>query len=117
MPGFSSTKTGIQATSPINTALILCNSKNLTKTMAQMDRSMIDAIRSTPGAKNSNVDGDAYKSSTVIHVRWGWIALPIAYVMMAILILVATAISSKITYMESFYVTIPSWSHSNTARA
>jgi hypothetical protein len=86
---------GIQSTSSINTALILYNSKNLTETMAQMDSSMTDAIRSNPGAKNSNVDGDAYKSSTVIHVRWGWIALPIAYVMMAILILLATAISSR----------------------
>ncbi|KAJ5203343.1 hypothetical protein N7449_005422 [Penicillium cf. viridicatum] len=84
-----------QSTSPINTALILYNSKNLTETIAQMASSMTDAIRSKPGAKNSNVDGDAYKSSTIVHVRWGWIALPIAYVIMAILILLATAMSSR----------------------
>ncbi|KAL3486790.1 hypothetical protein BJX62DRAFT_228507 [Aspergillus germanicus] len=82
---------------PINIPILLYNSKNLTDTAAQLATTMTDAIRSAASGsgENPNVNGDAYKSTTIIHVRWGWVAVPVVSVAMGILILLATAFVSR----------------------
>ncbi|BCR95402.1 DUF3176 domain-containing protein [Aspergillus luchuensis] len=92
---FNSTLLG-SLSDPTNTyALLLYNSNNLTESMAQMATAMTDVMRSRSGSGSSNVDGAAYTSRTVIHVRWGWIAVPVAAVIWGVGVLMGTAARSK----------------------
>lgn len=79
--------------SGIQSSLILYNSNNLTQSMVEMATSMTDNIRS--GNMASRVNGRAYLNSTLIHVRWPWIILPAASVVLSIVLLMATAVSSR----------------------
>ncbi|KAJ5579600.1 uncharacterized protein N7459_005585 [Penicillium hispanicum] len=77
----------------IQSAVVLWNSKNLSQSMADMATSMTDNIRSSDAARH--LAGRAFITRTFIHVRWPWIILPVVTVVLAVLLLVATAISSS----------------------
>ena len=77
----------------IQSALVLWNSRNLPQSMADMATSIRDNIRFSDTA--SNLTGEAFITSTYIQVRWPWIILPVATVVMATLLLAATAITSR----------------------
>lgn len=90
----------LSATSENNTSagdptLFLYLSQNLTSTIAQMATAMTDLLRSTAGPTTSHIRGMAYDERAIIHVRWGWITVPFASVIMAAFLLIATAISSR----------------------
>ncbi|KAJ5647730.1 hypothetical protein N7490_004102 [Penicillium lividum] len=76
-------------------ALFCYISQNLTETIAQMTTAMTDVLRSTAGPDTSRIHGTAYAERAIIHVRWAWIAVPVASVVMAVFILLATATSSR----------------------
>lgn len=60
-----------------------------------MATAMTDLLRSTAGPTTSHIRGMAYDERAIIHVRWGWITVPFASVIMAAFLLIATAISSR----------------------
>ncbi|EHA23349.1 hypothetical protein ASPNIDRAFT_37356 [Aspergillus niger ATCC 1015] len=92
---FNSTLLGSLSDPPNTYALLLYNSNNLTESMAQMATAMTDVVRSRSGSGSSNVDGATYTSRTVIHVRWSWIAVPVAAVIWGVGVLMGTATRSK----------------------
>ncbi|ETI20607.1 hypothetical protein G647_08645 [Cladophialophora carrionii CBS 160.54] len=57
-------------------------------------RSMTAEIRSSPGANIAWALGASTQDSTYIHVRWAWLALPLALQALALLLLGMTMISS-----------------------
>jgi hypothetical protein len=79
----------------LNPALYLYTSHNLTKTVAQIATAMTDQIRSKPGSKGAYVRGTAYNDRQLIHVRWGWIALPTVTVILVAAFLFTTGVSNQ----------------------
>lgn len=79
----------------LSASTLLYKSNNLTESVAQMATAMTDAVRSTSESGSFHVHGEAFQTNTIIHVRWGWIALPIASVILSIILLLATAISER----------------------
>jgi hypothetical protein len=73
--------------SGINPAWFLYYSNNLTGTITGMTTAMTDVVRSIAASGTSNVQGDAYRMSMIIHARWGWLALPLASMIMVMLLL------------------------------
>ncbi|KAJ5766583.1 uncharacterized protein N7511_004199 [Penicillium nucicola] len=76
-------------------ALFLYSSKNLTESIAQVATAMTDVFRSTMGPGASQIPGEAFEERAIIHVRWGWIAVPVASVVAVGFLLLSTAISSR----------------------
>lgn len=74
--------------------LFLYESQNLTQSLQSMDEAMTDNIRSASEI-SSRIAGRAYSNVTFIHVRWPWIILPVAVVVLSIILLGATIISSR----------------------
>jgi hypothetical protein len=52
-----------------------------------MTTAMTDVVRSIAASGTSNVQSDAYRMSMIIHARWGWLALPLASMIMVMLLL------------------------------
>lgn len=76
-------------------ALWLYKSRNISELIARMATSMTDVIRNTPTAHNFTVQGTAYRVETYIHVRWGWIAVPIASVVASVILLSFTIFATR----------------------
>lgn len=76
-------------------ALWLYKSRNISELIARMATSMTDVIRNTPTAHNFTVQGTAYRVETYIHVRWGWIAVPIASVVASVMLLSFTILATR----------------------
>ena len=67
----------------------------LPKAMDDLATSMTVAFRSFVGGVP--VDGQAFSSETYVHVRWGWIALPVSVVLFTALFLMAAIWRSRMS--------------------
>ncbi|KAL4893529.1 hypothetical protein BDV59DRAFT_177553 [Aspergillus ambiguus] len=67
------------------TSIILYSRNNIGEAMNSMATSMTDNIRTN--AKSAKVQGKAFRTETFILVRWTWITLPVATVVLSILFL------------------------------
>ncbi|KAJ5701683.1 hypothetical protein N7488_009231 [Penicillium malachiteum] len=85
----------VNASQGFEPGILLYYGTNLTESIAKMATAMTDYMRSTSTSTNSSVRCEAYTTQTMIHVRWGWITLPIASVAMAFFLFVATAVLAK----------------------
>lgn len=77
----------------IQSALLLYSSENLTQSLETMAESMSDQIRVCN--EGSRVAGKEYTDTTFIRVRWPWIILLIASVVLTAVLLALTAVSSR----------------------
>lgn len=74
---------------------ILYNSKNITESFLSMATSMTDNMRSLASNGASQVPGLAFQTETYVHVRWPWIALPVALIVSSILLLCVLMVISR----------------------
>lgn len=72
---------------------ILESRSDLNESLRSMSTSVTDAIRSN--AKSVEVPGQAFRTTTFVYVRWPWIILPIAVVVISTLLLIATIITNR----------------------
>ena len=77
-----------------NTGILsaLISSNDLNETIRKLADSLTDTIRT--GSNATTVEGQNLVSKTFIHVRWAWLALPLALMAIACVLLLAVAIKS-----------------------
>lgn len=81
---------------------VLFESKNLTLTMQNVATSMTEYMRTS--ANSTTVTGQARVSKTFIHVNWGWLALPIALMVLTLVLLIVVILlthRTKVTPWKS----------------
>ncbi|KAF2993923.1 hypothetical protein E8E14_000414 [Neopestalotiopsis sp. 37M] len=76
-----------------NVGLALSRAQDIPALMQQIADSMTEEIRTS--ANSSIVDGVAMNSMTFIAIRWVWLALPISFVLMTLLLLILVMINNK----------------------
>jgi hypothetical protein len=67
---------------------------DLSSVMAEVATSFSTYLRSLPGPNNRAI-GTAWKMETFIHVRWGWLILPILVVLMGVAFLLSAIIRTR----------------------
>jgi len=67
---------------------------DLSRIMAEVATSFSTYLRSLP-APNNRAVGTAWKMETFIHVRWGWLILPILVVLMGVVFLLSAIIRTR----------------------
>lgn len=78
---------GVSSFNGLQLSPILFNSANISDSVRQMAVSMTDRMRSNKNS--SHVTGTAYRTITYINVRWPWIILPAALVVLSALLFAA----------------------------
>jgi len=75
------------------TAQILYTSQNLSQTVKAVAASMTNLVRSS--SNSTTVFGEAFQTETFVHVRWGWMTLPVISIILASAMLALTALHSS----------------------
>jgi len=71
----------------------LANAQDLNQTIGAIADSMTEYIRTSPNS-TSQV-GKSYIEKTFIEVRWGWLAFPIAFIFLTLILLVAVIVETQ----------------------
>jgi hypothetical protein len=87
-----------QITASSDLMSVIYNSGNITKTMNNLATSMSNYIRSSSHDLNNTentAEGKALGMETYVHVRWAWLTLPVACVLLAFVFLICAILSTK----------------------
>jgi hypothetical protein len=69
-------------------------SNNVTRHMQSMAKGMTDTLRSSNGQEP--FAGEAYGVESYVHVRWGWLSLPLGLLVLTLFFLVGTVVRSSV---------------------
>jgi hypothetical protein len=67
---------------------------NVTRHMERMAKGITDVLRSSD--QHTWVEGDAYSVESYVHVRWGWLSLPLCLLVLTFFFLVGTVVKSSL---------------------